>query len=87
LQTDNLRFYIFTTIHDVLKAERILKEAKADIEVVPVPRALSSDCGVCIKTGEDPAVIASLIAGIKGIRCFVSEGAEYRPEACGKAAV
>lgn len=84
---DKLRFYIFTTIHDVLKAEKILKKATVDVEVVPVPRALSSDCGVCIMTSEDPIVIARLISGIKGVRCFALEGAEYRPEAFGEVAV
>ena len=38
---DKVYFLIFATIHDVLKAERILKDAALDVEVVPVPRTLA----------------------------------------------
>lgn len=77
---DKFYFLIFTTIHDVLKAERTLKDGALDVEVVPVPRALSSDCGVCIKSGEEPEVLAGLLGHISGIRCFVFNGTEYGPE-------
>lgn len=80
MQGDRLYFFIFATIHDVLKAEKILKGSALDIEVVPVPRALSSDCGVCIKSGEKRDVIAGLIGHMTGVRCFVFDGIEYEPE-------
>ncbi len=41
-------FFLFRTIHDVLKAESVLKSQGTLFELVPVPRTLSSDCGVCI---------------------------------------
>ncbi len=40
---------IYDSIHYVLKAEKILKKAGFKIKVVPVPREVSSDCGVCIR--------------------------------------
>jgi hypothetical protein len=40
--------YIFNSIHKVMRAERILKGAGVDARVVPVPRSLSSDCGLSI---------------------------------------
>ncbi len=72
-------FVLFNTIHDVLKAEKALKEQSVEGEVVPVPRKLSSDCGVCIKSDADSAVLVDVLAGMKGLRCFLFDGIEYRP--------
>ena len=78
---DRVYYLIFVTIHDVLKAERTLKDAGLDVEVVPVPRSLSSDCGVCIKSGTESDVLAGLLGRMAGIRCFAFDGTEYTPEA------
>lgn len=43
---------IFHSIHRVMKAEKVLKAAKADILLIPVPRQLSSDCGLAIRFAE-----------------------------------
>lgn len=40
---------IFHSIHRVMKAEKILKSRKLDILLIPVPRQLSSDCGLAIR--------------------------------------
>jgi hypothetical protein len=40
---------IFESIHQVMKAERILKEKGFSIDLIPVPRQISSDCGVAIE--------------------------------------
>ncbi|MDX9708290.1 MAG: DUF3343 domain-containing protein [Trichloromonas sp.] len=40
---------IFHSIHRVMKAEKALKGARADILLIPVPRQLSSDCGLAIR--------------------------------------
>lgn len=40
---------IFHSIHKVMKAERILKDAGSDILLIPVPRQLASDCGLAIR--------------------------------------
>ena len=79
MRQGNSHFLIFATIHDVLKAEKILKEAVVDVEIVPVPRALSSDCGVCIKSGEESDTLVSLLGPMAGIRCFVFDGTDYKP--------
>jgi len=44
---------IFHSIHRVMKAEKILKEQGADILLIPVPRKLSSDCGLAIRIAAD----------------------------------
>lgn len=40
---------IFHSIHRVLKAEKILKAAGADFLLIPVPRQLTSDCGLALR--------------------------------------
>lgn len=39
---------LFQSIHFVLTAERILKERDIQIDLVPVPKSLSADCGMAI---------------------------------------
>ncbi len=40
---------IFHSVHRVMKAEKLLKLAGLDILLIPVPRQLSSDCGLAIR--------------------------------------
>ncbi len=40
---------VFHSIHRVLKAEKILKEAGLDVLLIPVPRELSAECGMAIR--------------------------------------
>jgi len=40
---------IFHSIHRVMKAEKVLKEKKLEILLIPVPRQLASDCGLAIR--------------------------------------
>jgi len=77
LSPDKVYYILFTTIHEVLKAEQLLKGHEKDIEVVPVPRSLSSDCGVCIRSKAAPEVFAGLLGGMAGSRCFLFDGTGY----------
>lgn len=36
----------FSSTHHALKAEEILKEEGIDLEVVPIPREISAECGL-----------------------------------------
>ncbi len=40
---------IFHSIHRVMKAEKLLKQAGKEILLIPVPRQLTSDCGLAIR--------------------------------------
>lgn len=40
---------IFHSIHRVLKAEKVLKAAGVDFLLIPVPRQLTSDCGLALR--------------------------------------
>lgn len=44
---------IFHSIHRVLKAEKILKQAEVDFLLIPVPRQLTSDCGLALRFSPD----------------------------------
>ena len=39
---------IFHSIHRVMRAEKELKAAGIDVRLLPVPRELSSDCGLSL---------------------------------------
>jgi len=39
---------VFHSVHRVLKAEKVLKEACAAFTLIPAPRQLSADCGLAL---------------------------------------
>jgi hypothetical protein len=43
---------IFNSIHRVMKAEKLLKEQRFQMLLIPVPRTLQSDCGLAIRYAE-----------------------------------
>jgi len=74
----NSVFLLFHTIHDVLRAEKIMKERSAAYELVPVPRNLSSDCGMAIRLDDDPKDIGHYLSGIQIAGRFSFDGANYK---------
>lgn len=40
---------LFPSIHFALRAEKLVKERGIAHKLIPVPRHLSSDCGVCLR--------------------------------------
>jgi hypothetical protein len=55
-----------------LRAEKVLKQAGISCKLIPVPRHLSSDCGVCvqIERADQETVLQALEAaqvGIEGV--------------------
>ena len=40
---------LFSSVSHAMKAEKILKRAAIPHKIIPVPRQISSDCGVCIR--------------------------------------
>ena len=40
---------LFPSIHFALRAEKIIKGKEFSIDLIPVPRQLSSDCGICLR--------------------------------------
>jgi hypothetical protein len=54
--------FLFPSVSYALKAEKILIAAGIAHKLIPVPRQLSSDCGVCLRITEEQqaAVIEAL---------------------------
>ena len=46
---DNDFVAIFHNVHRVMKAEQLLKQARFAFLLIPVPRQLSSDCGLALR--------------------------------------
>lgn len=41
--------FLFESIHQVMRAEKILKRKEIEVDLIPVPREISSDCGVAVE--------------------------------------
>jgi len=79
------RFLIlFNTIHDVLRAEKILTEHAVQLELIPVPRSLSSDCGMSIALNGDIETVIGYISGIPTAGIYSFHGQEYTPVLFGR---
>jgi len=76
LPVNNHYTILFYTIHDVLKAEKILKQQKITHELVPVPRNLSSDCGMCVKLQDDIEKALPLLGNLEIAGCYDEDGKE-----------
>lgn len=44
---------VLFSIHHVLKAEKLLLNAGIRLDVIPIPRAISSDCGMALEINGD----------------------------------
>ncbi len=40
---------LFDSTQRAIQAERVLKTAGLTVKLIPVPREISSDCGVCLR--------------------------------------
>lgn len=72
---------IFNSVHKVMRAEKALKREGLDVRVMPVPRQLSSDCGLSIafRLEEREAVEAVLSDGESALdSMYMLEGEEYK---------
>ena len=56
------RVALFASVSHVIKAEKILKEADIPYKIIPVPKTISSDCGVCLRflAEQQEAVVETL---------------------------
>ncbi|HPA72143.1 MAG TPA: DUF3343 domain-containing protein [Spirochaetota bacterium] len=55
---------LFRAVSHAMKAERVLKERGIPVKLIPVPKHISSDCGVCIRfTPERRDDVAAALAG------------------------
>ncbi len=81
---------IFHSIHRVMQAEKLLKQEQADILLIPVPRQLTSDCGLAIRYPEtERTKVESILAaaGLTAAETYRRKGADYRRLEAGKPGV
>jgi len=62
----------FFTVHQALRAEKVLMEEGLKITMIPVPREISSDCGVALAfaCGDEMRVKAVLDSNTVKIECI-----------------
>ncbi|MBP1714237.1 MAG: hypothetical protein H6Q43_1997 [Deltaproteobacteria bacterium] len=66
---------LFASTHFAIRAEKLAKEKGLAVKLIPVPRHLSSDCGVCLRfTWDQKKEIENTLnqAGLQmeGIHCL-----------------
>jgi selenide,water dikinase len=54
---------VFGTVQRVMSAERAAREARLDVDAVPAPRSVSSQCGVVLEAAADDASALEKILG------------------------
>ena len=47
--TEEYNVILFDSVHHALRSEKILKEIGIPHKLIPVPRHISSDCGICLR--------------------------------------
>jgi hypothetical protein len=60
---------IFQSVHQVMKAEKVLKERGTTVDLIPVPREISSDCGVAIQVPSEVSEEVLCFIGERGLSC------------------
>jgi hypothetical protein len=70
METPKYVVFLFPSVSHTLKAEKILKAAGIAHKLIPVPRHISTDCGVCLRVEADlrDAVAAALQGKVNGER-------------------
>ncbi|HUL23625.1 MAG TPA: DUF3343 domain-containing protein [Thermodesulfobacteriota bacterium] len=53
--------FLFESVHRVMRAEKVLKEKGIEVDLIPVPREISSDCGVAVEVSKESEEKAFLI--------------------------
>jgi len=64
---------LFDSTSEALLAEKLFKKAGIPHKVIPVPRHISSDCGVCIRfNASDTGAARATLDGIVTFRSITS---------------
>jgi hypothetical protein len=57
--------FLFPSVSHILKAEKILKEQGIVHKLIPVPRHISTDCGVCLRVAaEQQGLVAEALQNL-----------------------
>lgn len=62
---------LFHSTSGALRAEKLLKKKGVAFKIIPVPRHLSSDCGVCIRfSSQDESLVRKILADKVEVQSF-----------------
>ena len=73
--SEDLRYRValFQSVSVAMKAESVLKAAGAPYKIIPVPKAISSECGICVRFSvSDNDQVTGLLSEA-GIRCEIKD--------------
>ena len=63
---------LFKSVNQTMWADKLLKEKRLPHKLIPVPRQISSDCGVCIRIESDFVdAVRHELAGVDGFTDIV----------------
>ncbi len=71
---------VFKNTRDVILAEKLLKQELIELEIIPTPRNISSECGMSIRIKKETKIYAEKILNTNGIviaNCIIEEKNEY----------
>lgn len=62
METERYNVVLFHSMSNALQVEKLLKGMGMAVKLIPVPRQLSSDCGICLRFDrrDEPRVKATL---------------------------
>jgi len=61
----NFYVILYKSVSYALRSEKILKKEGVPFKLIPIPKSISSDCGVCIRFApQDRMIIEGALNGI-----------------------
>jgi hypothetical protein len=60
-----MRLVLFPGVHALMRAERLLEAVGIPFEVLPTPKEISRECGMCL--GIDDGLEARVRAALRGV--------------------
>jgi hypothetical protein len=72
---------LYATIHEVMRAEKLLTRAELWRDLIPTPRQLSSDCGMALELRAADLALAREILAAAGLppRVYRMRGGAFEP--------
>ena len=67
---------LFSSIHQVMRTEKLLKENGLEVDLIPVPREISSDCGIAVEIStesEEKALFILKENKISMVECYIRD--------------
>jgi hypothetical protein len=75
--------FLFESVHQVMRAEKVLKREGMEVDLIPVPREISSDCGVALELPlglREEALRLFKENGISIMKCYTrDQGGKFVP--------